>query len=155
MFSYEHYDVNRRIRRPIKLHKINTINLCNDLENLATEISNEINNGNHLDNDRLNHRLTNGIYKACHNNKKERSKQDTERMPNNQHCSSKHYKAIAEANYFSYQHHLSVNNKAPEAKHYRNQWLRYHDKANEKEQEEYKTRINGHAAQMILKSYGS
>ena len=61
-FNYEHYDINRKIKQPMKLKNINTVNLFNDLENLAIEISTKLSEENYLNNEYLCQQLTDGIY---------------------------------------------------------------------------------------------
>ena len=82
------------------MHKINTINLYNDLQSLTNEITTGIRDNNIFNNNYLNNKITDGIYKACMKNKKGKVT-DIKSIPNNENCTSKNYKAIAEANYLS------------------------------------------------------
>ena len=97
-FSNDHYDINKRLRKAIKIENINNTNLQNDLEILATQLNTEINSTAYPpNNNELCYKLTEGIYDVC---KKYYTKSciDTSNIPNYNNCTSKHFKAISEAN---------------------------------------------------------
>ena len=141
-FSYDHYDINKRLRRPIKIENINNTNLQNDLERLATEINSEMNNPPDTPNiNELCYKITDGIYNACKRNSKT-THIDTDTIPNYANCTSRNFKAIAEANFSCYQHHIKQNHNPADINYYRDQWILYTTLTNKKKNEEHDTQTN-------------
>ena len=139
VFKYDHYDMNKRLQKPINIKNINVNNLYTDLEQLAREI--DIQNNDSINNDKLSDLVTNGIYKYCIKNKQKREI-DMSKIPNSETCTSRHYKAIAEANYQCYKYHERENGNSENCMFYRERWLLYHDIANIKENEEFNIKKN-------------
>ena len=132
LLSYEHYDVNKILNPAMKVEKCNLVNLVKDLE----ELGRELNEDNHAyDNleliNEMCSKITNGIYNACRKNKKEAR---LEIRPIHVHCSSNNFKAIAHANYVNFVRLNELNDD--NSKYYQHEWLRYHQIALEKEEEE-------------------
>ena len=124
-FSHDHYDINRKLPLPMKLSKINVVELIKNLESFANAMHQTINNGNHANsvNDICNS-ITKGIYTAA---KKSRARTDPALnlalIPNNETCDNYNYKAIAEANLNMYQHAV-MKGEPPEAyKVYSDTWI--------------------------------
>ena len=65
--SYNHYDVNRNLCRPIKLENCNLPNLVTDLERLGNELLQEYDGpiDSKAEVETLNTRITDGIYEPC------------------------------------------------------------------------------------------
>ena len=128
------YDVNKRIRKPIQIRNINGNNLYRDLEFLAARLNRETNI--YTDNNTLCNKLTEGIYNACLVNK-QKCEVDITTIPNNKNCTSRNYRAIAEANFNSYKQHEADKSSPEVLTYYREKWLLYDTLTNEKENEEF------------------
>ena len=137
--SYDHEDVNLRLRRSAKLEHCNLVNLVTDLEALGEKLQTEYHDVRlPEDIEKLNLSITNGIYDALLKNKKKRRTVSNELsilLNNHNNCDSKHFKSIAEANELCYQFHLEKRNISV-AYNYRDLWLKYQELAYIKEDEE-------------------
>ena len=134
--NYDHYDVNRKIKPAINIRNLNITKLNNELTALGVGIKEEFQHVERSE-DSINNlcaTLTEGLYECC---RKSKEKQDCLRVPTQQNCTSKHYKAISDANYMSYILHLN-NNDSDQSEFYRSEWLFYQDVAWKKEKEELK-----------------
>ena len=105
--GYDHYDVNKRIRRPIKLHLIDMVKLNEDLEQLARDLQNDIENGRETD--YLCNKLTNSLYQTCVKNYKNDNNLIYTDIPYIANCTSSNLRAISEANFECFQFHLKEN----------------------------------------------
>lgn len=135
-WNYDFYDVNRKIKPPINVKNLCISKLDKELVALGNRIKNEVQLTD-ISEDSINDfcaALTEGLYECC---KKSRVKQNAERIPFQQNCTSKHFKAISDANYMSYILHVN-NNEPIQSEFYRNEWLFYQEAAWEKEKEELK-----------------
>ena len=61
--SYINNDINKRIEKPIKLDRIATAKLHEELNKLARDLNQDINNGKDID--YLCNKLTSNLYQAC------------------------------------------------------------------------------------------
>ena len=136
--SYDHYDVNRKLRRPIKIENCNLVNLVADLELLGNELLQEYNRpiDSKTEVETLNTRLTDGIYEACHRNRRKATL--AELIPreavNLQNCGSQNFQAIADANAALY--NTLLENNDPRADTYKEKWLNFQEMAFLKGKEE-------------------
>lgn len=100
IFNYDHCDVNKRIKPPLNMSRVDIAAAVTLMEEKAKEIK-EYMNEEGMQNNMLSIKITNGIYEACR-------KSYTKRMPeipltgNLANCSSANFKAIAHANYVAY-----------------------------------------------------
>ena len=137
--SYDHYDINRKLRRPIKLENCNLLNLVTDLERLGNKLLQEfdgpIDSKTEVEN--LNSRITDGIYEACQRNRRKESlSQMIPREAVNLHnCNSKNFQAIADANGAQFNRLLEIND--PHADTYKETWLNFQEMAFLKGTEEF------------------
>ena len=102
--NYNHYDINKRRTCPLIFSKIDWAATLPKLEEQSRLISDHIDN-NVLDNDQLDALLASTIYGTC---KKHYRKQsiDFSTPINASQYNSRHLKAIAEMNFFTYKFHV-------------------------------------------------
>ena len=132
--EYGHLDIDKRIRNPIKISKLNLVTLDNDLIALGERISNKY-RSKHPSEENINsftNDVTIGIYNCCIDNYIEN--QHDLRIPIQQNCNSDNYKAIAEAHRKRYLdlHGTNFNLSA----HHKEEWLYYQSIAWQEEQKE-------------------
>ena len=136
--TYDHYDINRKLRRPIKLENCNLLNLVTDLERLGNELLQEFDGPieSKTEVETLNIRITDGIYEACQRNRRKESlSQMIPREAVNLHnCNSKNFQAIADANAAQFNRLLEIND--PRADTYKETWLNFQEMAFLKGKEE-------------------
>ena len=139
---YDHYDVNKRILKPIRFERVNTAKLHEDLDVLATELMTDIHNNK--ENDFVCNKLTNSLYRLCVQNYENDRTIDTNvnDIPNFTTCSSKNFRAIAEANFECFQMHLAAAQDPEKIEFYREKWIQYEQITVRKENEEYNTKVN-------------
>ena len=132
--SYVHVDINRRIKSTINLKRLDLRNLDNSLQVLGNEIWDKYVNTYPSQKivDDFYRDISDGIYNCCLENKN--SCGFDNRQPTQQNCSSRNFRAIAEAHYTRYIDLIEVNNEL--AYHHKEEWLFYQHTAWEKEQEE-------------------
>ena len=125
--------MNRKIKPAINIRKLNIEKLNNELTALGVGIKEEFQHVEHSENsiNKLCTSLTEGLYECC---RKSREKQESVRVPEQQNCTSKHFKAISDANYMSYKRHI-INNDSEESEFYRSEWLLYQEVTSKKEKE--------------------
>ena len=101
LFSYKHYDINRKIPKTVRMENCNLVNLMKDLETLGNELLLE--HGNEIETKQemecLNRKITKGIYEACLKNRRTETLTEivnygTENLRN---CGSSNFQAIADA----------------------------------------------------------
>ena len=136
--DYSHVDVNRKIKSHINFHKLNLIGLEKDLNSLGDIIREKYQQVQFPSQeliDNFTRDITNGLYKCCLDNYIRRDIRDnTRRVPTQTNCSSKNYKAIAEAHKLRYMD--LENSNLTLANHHKNEWLFYQTVAWENEREE-------------------
>ena len=140
--SYDHYDINRRIPKTINLSRVDTTKLYTDLETLATELRNDIDDDR--GNDFVCNKLTNNLYNLCLKNyKKEKDTQHNDNdIANYENCKSNNLRAITEANFECFQFHLLENQDQEKIEFYKKKWLSYEKITLAKENEEHNTKVN-------------
>ena len=140
--SYDHHDINRKIRSTVKMENCNLVDLIKDFEQLGNELQLEY--GNNINSkeevELLTQKLTDGIYNACVKNKRRETLNELieDENENLQNCDRHNLQAIADAN-ASYCQYL-VEREDPLAQVYRDKWLKFQELAFMKEKEEH--RIN-------------
>ena len=137
--SYQHYDINNKLRRSIKMEQCNLVNLVNDLDTLGKTLQEEFTEP--LDTiekvENLNRKITDGIYEACiRNRRKEKlseviANSENENLRN---CGSKHFQAIADANEAMFNQLNETGD--PRAPQFKERWLKYQEMVFMKERED-------------------
>ena len=103
LFSDDHWDINKRKIPSLVFSKIDWPNAIQDLENISASIMESIQDTS-LSNDHIVAMVTSTIYDTCKNNyKKPMSENST--PSHNPNCKSANLKAIANMNFFTYNHH--------------------------------------------------
>ena len=138
LFSYHHYDVNRIIRNPVPINRLNIPNVVAALNNLAEDLDYVIQQDD-INVDELTASITNGIYTACMNNCEDRVLQVDE-QPNFSNCDSRNFKAIAAMNLHCYNIY-SVSNNVLALKYLEN-WVKFENLAIRAENKELNTQCN-------------
>ena len=138
LFSYHHYDVNRIIRNPVPINRLNIPNVVAALNDLAEDLSAVIQRGD-VDVNQLNASITNGIYTACMDNCEDRVLQVDEK-PNFRNCDSRNFKAIASMNLHCYDIYSDSNNTI--ALQYLENWVKFENLAICAENKELNTQCN-------------
>ena len=138
LLSYEHYDVNRKIRRTVRLENCDLVNLTKDLEELGDNLQQEY--GNNITSkeevETLNQKITDGIYNACLKNKRRETLEEliNAGSANLQNCDRENFQAIADANAWCFTELVKM--KDPRAQAYKEKWLQFQELAFMKEKEE-------------------
>ena len=141
LFMYKHFDVNRKIKRPVKLEKINIAAVVSEMEQAAEDIERTITENPTIDANTLCKTLTKEIYRCCAENRKKNDEVATSIL-NNSNCTSANYKAIAKTNFLQYQRLLTSGCIEEEYKTYRDTWIEAEQLTVRYEEEEYNTRVN-------------
>ena len=137
--SYEHYDINRKIRRTVRVERCDLVNLVNDLEVLGNTLQAEYrtNTLTKHEAETLNQKITDGIYQACMKNRRRETLQELIENENEnlQNCDKDNFQAMADANarYFEY----LLEKSDPRAQWYKNRWLQFQEFAFMREREEH------------------
>ena len=133
--NYDHYDINKRTRKIVHSSNVNLQQLNEDLNIIGNEINEKFTNGN-VTHEYINNmcdEITESIYSCCLKNIRRKDIQIEAPKQNN--CTSKNFKAIAEAHHAQ---HIRLEYTSPEeSNYYKNQWLYYQQIAMIKEEEEY------------------
>ena len=136
--SYRHYDINRKIRKTVRMENCDLVNLVSDLEQLGHDLSQEfidnIDSKQKMEN--LNQKITDGIYEACVRNRRKETlfEMIAAGSENLQNCESKNLRAIADANAVFFQ--SLAEKEDPRAQAYKERWLKFLEMAIMKEREE-------------------
>ena len=132
--TYDHYDVDKRIRNAINIHRLNLITLEPALNILGENILNKYQNINPSKEmiNKFTSELTSGLYNCCIDNYFHVDQ--IRREPLQQNCNSENFKAIAEAHKRRYIDLDGVNSDL--AFRHKVEWLFYQGVAWQKEQEE-------------------
>ena len=120
-FKYDHYDINKRLKKPVQLLQLEVQNTIRTLDQCATTLTNVLRNSNG-DTGQLCHEITNTIYKTCMENT-HKNVRTAENIPNASTCSSGNFKAIASANFKMYEQLILDNKREEEYKPYLDCWL--------------------------------
>ena len=141
LFLYNHYDVNRRPKRNMKLVKLDVAAVVSELEKVATDIERTLASNSNIDNSTLCITLTNEIYRCCSQNRLKKRETATTIL-NNQNCKSVNYHAIAQTNFLQYERLLAEGYTEEEYHTYRDTWIEAAQMASKLEEEEYNTATN-------------
>ena len=139
LLTYNHYDVNKRIRKSVNVARLNMIDTIAALEQLAENLNLEINNNINVDD--LCASLTNGVYNSCIQN----TTKELVIVPENdnfRNCNSKHFQAIASMNLHTYNILRDSNVQEQRCEVYLHEWQKYEAIAIKTKNEELNTKIN-------------
>ena len=143
LFSYDHLDVNKRILPPIKLCRLNVRNTVDMLDERATVMINSLNQN--INNDNLSMKITNMIYDVCKSNYRREilGMDDIENnLPNLRNCSSKNFKAIAEAHLYTFNVMSDIDPYDDNRMVYLENWVKFQNLSRISEDKELNIRIN-------------
>ena len=140
--SYDHFDISKRLRRPINLKKLDLVKLNDELLKAGNLILTSLHSStSSIDCDSVNNlcnEITDCLYQCCNRSRRHvTNKQINLVILNRNHCSSKNFKAIVDANLFCFTYHRTRNNHQ-QAERYKNEWLLYQEIAWKTENEELK-----------------
>ena len=138
LFNYDHFDVNKRIRNPISLLKLDIPKVIASLEELGTCLLNEDFDNNNVDS--LCAQITDGIYTSCQKNKNPPVNL-IPTPPNFRNCDSSHYKAMAKVNLYSYNYYRSLG-ECNGIERYLESWIRFENLAKTAEHNELNIACN-------------
>ena len=130
-FSNQQYDVNRRLKQPIRLDRVDVIRAIERLSE-PFELGNDDNNLETV-------RLTNHIYDCCKDNYKQTDEQ-IEISGNLLNCTSANFKAIAEANLITYR--TLSDQGDPSANDYLENWVKFENLTREAKNKEMNVKVN-------------
>ena len=131
-FSNDQYDVNRRLKKPIRFDRID---IPKALEKLSMDFELGVENNNVST---IN--LTNHIYKCCSESYTEKERNHIDLSGNLLNCNSTHFKAIADANLFTYRIMLDQND--PTSITYLNNWIKFENLARKATNNEMNVKVN-------------
>ena len=140
-FKYDHYDVNKKVLKTIRLSQLDIPSCIETMDIAAAELK-EIVDTRTLTNNDICTRITNIIYTTCKTNKRIIPEPEIQPMLQNQNCTSKHYYAIADANFKRYQQLLLDERDVNEYLTYLNTWIEAEKLAKKHKEEELNIRIN-------------
>ena len=138
LFNYDHWDVNKRIRNPISILKLDIPKVVASLEEWGSCLLNE--DLEDADVDILCGRINDSIYKSCQDNRNP-SIDTIPILPNFQNCNSTHFKAMANMNLYSYNHYKGLNDSSA-SDIYLHNWMRFTRLAKNAEHEELNLACN-------------
>ena len=138
--KHDHYDINKRVLQTVRLTQLDVPSCIDALDHAAAELKDIIEGGT-FNNNEICTKITNMIYTTCKANKKQLVQED-EAILQNQNCTSRHYMAIAEANFHRYNQMLLEGNDKNEYLTYLKTWLEAEKQAKLYRNEEMNTRIN-------------
>ena len=122
--SYHHYDINKKLKKTIKLENMDLVRLDEDLHTISVELHQHLAASNITAETihEISNTLTDLIYDCCTRNLRKR---DDIRDPPQQNCTSENFKAIANANYAQYVRLKDADTIT--AENYRSEWIYYMD----------------------------
>ena len=131
--SYVEYDLSKRIKQPINIKKLNLLTLQNDFIKLGEHISAKYAKTipTQVSIDEYANDIANGVYNCCKDNYN-RSNQNTLK-PHQENCTSKNFKAIADAHKHRFE---SIIDNPDRANYHKQEWLFYQAVTWQKEEEE-------------------
>ena len=136
----DHNDINRKVTKPVKLKNIDALNTISELKTLAEEIK-QLMSHQQLDSDELCNMITDGIYQTCKNNRR-KAENETSEISFNSNCTSKNFKAIAQANHERYQQLMLEGKDENVYRQYMETWCEAQKMARKHEEEEFNTKTN-------------
>ncbi len=138
LFNYDHCDVNKRIRNPISVLKLDIPKVVASLEDLGTCLLREDFDDTGVD--ILCARVNDGMYAACQENRNP-PQNLIPAPPNFQNCNSTHFKAMAKINLYSYNYYRNLGD-LPSSETYLTDWIRFENLAKNAEYEELNIACN-------------
>ena len=137
--SYVEFDLSRRIKQPINIKKLNLLTLQNDFIDLGDYMSAKYSNiiPSQISIDEYVNELTNGLYSCCKDNYKQYAQNNLK--PTQKNCTSKNFKAIADAHKHRYE---SIIDNPNLADYHKQEWLFYQTVTWQKEEEEIYVKKN-------------
>ena len=138
--KHDHYDINKKVLQTVRLTQLDVPSCIRALDAAAAEVKAFIEGGTRSNND-ICTKITNIIYATCKANKKT-PEHNEEVILTNQNCNSRHYVAIAEANFQRYNQMLLEGREENEYLTYLNTWLEAEKQAKLNMNEEMNTRVN-------------
>ena len=140
-FSDDCYDVNKRLKVPINMHRVNIRSAVNLLNEYANELKDRLMN-NMMDNNTISIQISDCIYDACKKSYEKNHSNEITTTPNMQNCTAKNFKAIADANRSTYLL-LSKSERPPEEYLvYLENWMAFEKLAQKSENDELNVAIN-------------
>ena len=140
-FNDNHYDVNRRIKPPINIKRVDVVKVIENLEACASQLKTEL--PTITSNNELSNRITSGIYDACKRSySKSTSKEDLPDGDNFKNCTSSNFQAIANANLMAYNTYVNQCNSPLVTSHYIENWMKFEKLAIQARNDELNTKIN-------------
>ena len=138
VFKYDHWDINKRKLTSLKMERIDWGKARAELETCAESISVEIEKG--ISNEELNTLLSRSIYDICKKNKQPTK----EYSVRNEHpgCNSRNFKAIAQMNLYTFEHHQREKSPPEVCDMYLSRWIEYEQLAKDSEAKELATKKN-------------
>ena len=116
LFEHKHFDINRKVKRTVKLKNINVAKVEAALDEAARMIETKITDN--TDNSTLSAMITDEIYRCCSENRIKKQK-ITPVLLTNGNCNSHNYIAIANANFTQYQRLLKEGGSEDDFNKYR------------------------------------
>ena len=138
--KYDHYDVNKKVLQTVRLSQLDVPECINAMNVAAKELK-ELMEKETLSNNEMCARLTNVIYSSCRANKRQ-NVADPQPVLKNQNCTSRHYAAIAEANFKMYNQLLLEGKTETDYVGYLRTWLEADKLAKTYNKEEMNIRVN-------------
>ena len=139
-FKDDHNDINRKLKKPIRLKHIDAANTTTALNQLAVDIKQLLSQDN-LNPEELCNIITDGIYNTCKENKVKNNNENP-KIQFNTNCTSRNFKAIAEINLQMYQQLMKEGRSEEEYMVYMETWIEAQRMARKHEDEEFNTRTN-------------
>ena len=130
-FNNQQYDINRRLRTPIRLDRVDVVRAVERLS-VPFTLGNDDNNLSAI-------RLTNHIYDCCRENYK-KNDEHIELTGNLLNCTSANFKAIAEANLVAYR--TLSDQGDPTANTYLENWVKFENLTRKAKNKEMNVRVN-------------
>ena len=122
LLQYKHFDVNHKIKRPVKLGRINIAVAVSEMEKAAEDIEQTISGNPNMDANTLCKILTKEIYRCCTENRIKNNVTTTSIL-NNTTCTSANYKGIATTNFLQCQRLLTGGYTEEIYKEYHDTWI--------------------------------
>ena len=139
-FNDDHYDVNKRLRRPMKLSRMNISKAVDYLENYARELKAEM--FHDTNNNTMSTKIADCLYDACRRSYEKCKTQTTEIVGNMLNCGSSNFKAIAEANMSTYTILVNAGERTENCAVYLENWKKYEELAVQVENSEINAAVN-------------
>ena len=138
--KHDHYDINKKVLQTVRVSQLDVPSCIQALDLAAAEVK-DLMDGGDMSNNEICTKITSVIYATCKANKK-RPEHPEEAILQNQNCTSRHYAAIADANFKQYNQMLIEGKEENDYITYLKTWLEAEEHAKSKMKEEMNTRVN-------------